>query len=49
MPLWEKQDEAIWRQAGLFSMMDLAGFNGDFSALRDVVKAQLTASYCGCW
>jgi hypothetical protein len=40
--LMGEEDEAIWRQAGLFSTTDLAGFNGDFKALREAVKAQLS-------
>jgi hypothetical protein len=34
----------LWRQAGLFTTTDLTRFNGDFSALREVVKAQLFTS-----
>jgi len=39
--LMGEEDEAIWRQVGLFSTGDLEGFNRRFNALREAVKAQL--------
>jgi hypothetical protein len=37
-------DEAIWKQAGLFSSVDTVEFNAIFNSLWDVVKAQLSPS-----